>query len=214
MIKSITVALALMLTGVGVAYAGSLTQGLDVAGGKNTFAQLALERADLVESEEGVIRLQMTVSEAQELKGSVDGSGALVEFVFRSTEDPLAADFQIAEGVLVDFAGQIDQIHNIEVGNLSLRPDDFGLAQNVPNPFNPSTTIDYQMPEAGEVRLTVYNLLGQEIRTLIDGQLDAGYHTIVWDGMDDAGRQVASGVYVYRMHSGNFSAIRRMMLLK
>ena len=195
MIKSITVALALMLTGVGVAYAGSLTQGLDVAGGKNTFAQLALERADLVESEEGVIRLQMTVSEAQELKGY----GFVLKF------DPTRYEFveakQTQQGILGGGDGALFVSSNKNPGEVTV-----GAMKIDGNSVDGSG--------AREVRLTVYNLLGQEIRTLVDGQLDAGYHTIVWDGMDDAGRQVASGVYVYRMHSGNFSAIRRMMLLK
>ena len=61
----------------------------------------------------------------------------------------------------------------------------------MPNPFNPSTTIGYQLPESGQVHLSVYNLLGQEVRTLVDATLEAGYYTLDWDGRDDFGRQLA-----------------------
>ena len=61
----------------------------------------------------------------------------------------------------------------------------------MPNPFNPSTTIGYQLPESGQVHLSVYNLLGQEVRTLVSGTLEAGYYTLDWDGRDDFGRQLA-----------------------
>ena len=93
-------------------------------------------------------------------------------------------------------------------------PGRFGLNQNIPNPFNPSTTIGYQLPVPGQIYLVIYNLLGQEVRTLLDGTLDAGYYTVEWDGKDSFGRQVASGIYLYRMQAANFSQTHRMMLLK
>jgi len=145
---------------------------------------------------------------------SADGEGGLVEFVLKSSQEPLPTDFQITEGVLVDLHGGIDAVQVVEIGDLRLRPDTFALDQNMPNPFNPSTTITYQMPEAGEVKLVVYNLLGQEIRTLVDEALDAGYHKVVWDGTDALGRQVASGIYIYRIKAASNTYARRMMLLK
>ena len=93
-------------------------------------------------------------------------------------------------------------------------PKDYALGQNVPNPFNPSTTIEYRLPEAGDVLLVIYNLLGQEVRTLVRESMDAGFHSVVWDGTDEFGKQVASGIYIYRMSVADFTQVQRMMLLK
>lgn len=145
---------------------------------------------------------------------AASGDGSLVEFTFNTTHTPVPTDFQVLDGVMVDLSGGIDPITNIEIGNLKPVPTDYALNQNVPNPFNPSTTINYQLPEAGEVQLVIYNLLGQEVRTLVREAMDAGFHSIVWDGMDEYGKQVASGIYIYRLSATNFTQVRRMMLLK
>ena len=143
-----------------------------------------------------------------------DGAGELVEFVFRTDDTPLQTDFQILDGILVDVTGDVDQMHNIAIGRLDAIPEAYGLSQNMPNPFNPSTTISYEVPESGAVKLVVYNLLGQQVRTLVNDNIEAGYHTIVWDGADEFNRQVASGIYIYKMHAGAFNATKRMMFLK
>jgi hypothetical protein len=90
----------------------------------------------------------------------------------------------------------------------------FGLAQNFPNPFNPSTTIRFSLEEASHVRLAVYNVAGQEIRTLMDASCGQGSHSVVWDGRDAHGRSVTSGVYLYRLAAGERVAIRKMVLAK
>jgi hypothetical protein len=90
----------------------------------------------------------------------------------------------------------------------------FALAPNSPNPFNPSTQIDYQIPEAGQVRLTVFNVLGQQVRELVSGHQDAGPYSVLWDGRDGLGRQVASGTYFYRLVTGPHAAVRRMVMVK
>ena len=93
-------------------------------------------------------------------------------------------------------------------------PKTFALLQNYPNPFNPTTTIRYQLPRAADVKLEIYNSLGQRIRSLLDSRIEAGYHQVIWDGRDDFGLQVASGVYLYRIESEHFSKVRKMLLLK
>lgn len=93
-------------------------------------------------------------------------------------------------------------------------PDNFILSQNYPNPFNPETLINYQTPEDGQVELAVYNLLGQKIRSLVNERLRAGSHQIKWDGSDDFGMRVASGLYLYRLKAGQLVNSRRMLLLK
>jgi flagellar hook assembly protein FlgD len=95
-----------------------------------------------------------------------------------------------------------------------LFPVSYALSQNYPNPFNPVTQIAYQAPETGRVRLVVYNVLGQQVRTLVDGQMVAGFYRVSWDGRDDQGRQVSSGIYLYRMEAGKFSQVHKMVLLK
>jgi hypothetical protein len=93
------------------------------------------------------------------------------------------------------------------------RPTSYSLGQNYPNPFNAGTVIPFDMPQAGEWTLTVYNVAGQSIRGYT-GHAEVGRHQIRWDGRDDHGQSVASGVYFYRVQSGDFIATRKMTLMK
>ena len=93
-------------------------------------------------------------------------------------------------------------------------PEGYLLAQNYPNPFNPETTISYDIAKTGTVRVSVYALTGQLVRTLVDGERPAGSYSVTWDGKDDAGRDVASGVYLCRMVAGEYSAVRKLMLVR
>jgi hypothetical protein len=97
-------------------------------------------------------------------------------------------------------------------------PSSFALEANYPNPFNPETTIEYAIPLQASVRahvtLRIYNLQGQLVRTLVDEQKSPGYYHIVWDGSNDAGARVSSGVYLYTITAGNFKATKKMAMLK
>ena len=93
-------------------------------------------------------------------------------------------------------------------------PGGFALSQNYPNPFNPETRIDFNLPAQGKVRLDVYNIVGQLITTLVDETMKAGPQSIYWRGADADGKQVASGVYLYRLQTGQFVASKKMVLLK
>ena len=93
-------------------------------------------------------------------------------------------------------------------------PTQFALEQNYPNPFNPTTEIRYALPQRSDVQLVIFNALGQQIRTLVSRTQDAGFHEIMWDGKDSNGQSVASGIYLYRIAAGNFSAVRKMILMK
>ena len=92
-------------------------------------------------------------------------------------------------------------------------PAGFTLGPNYPNPFNPSTIIPYQLAASSEVRLEVFNLLGQRVATLVDGERPAGFHTAMWHATDAAGRAVGAGVYIYRLAVGAASQTGRMVLL-
>jgi hypothetical protein len=93
-------------------------------------------------------------------------------------------------------------------------PGKFALGQNYPNPFNPSTEIRYELAQSVEVELRIFNLLGQEIRTLFSSRQLAGFHSRQWDGKNDSGEAVASGLYLYELRAGDFVATRKMLLLR
>lgn len=100
------------------------------------------------------------------------------------------------------------------LGTGSTLPNGFELSQNYPNPFNPTTEIKFSLSEAGHVLLEIYNINGQLVTTLADGQFDAGWHTIEWNSRDNNDQPVASGIYLYRLESDNHSQSKKMMLLK
>ena len=93
-------------------------------------------------------------------------------------------------------------------------PDEFALHQNYPNPFNPVTTLRYDLPENGHVHITIYDMLGREVKTLINQTQDTGYRSVVWDATNDYGKPVSAGVYLYQIQAGNFVQSRKMVLLK
>jgi len=101
-----------------------------------------------------------------------------------------------------------------EEDDANLRPTDFALRQNFPNPFNPTTIIQYALPKASQVRIEIYNVLGQRVRVLVDETQEPGYKTINWDGKDDAGNEASSGVYFCRIQAGSFVKSMKMTLLK
>jgi photosystem II stability/assembly factor-like uncharacterized protein len=95
-------------------------------------------------------------------------------------------------------------------------PTSFGLEQNYPNPFNPETSIAYQLPKDAHVSLQIYNLSGQVVATLVNGKMSAGHHNALWNGRDEAGGQLPSGVYFYRLlvNKGEWAQVKKMTLLK
>ncbi len=95
-----------------------------------------------------------------------------------------------------------------------LQPTGYALEQNYPNPFNPSTQIVFSIPQDQRVTVAIYNILGQKVATLLDNTLTAGTHAVTWAGRDDNGFVVPSGVYLYRISTTNFTAVKKMMLLK
>jgi len=93
-------------------------------------------------------------------------------------------------------------------------PREYSLDQNYPNPFNPSTEIKFALPQASNVSLEIFNILGRRVTTLINDRLDAGYHSVTWDGINSKGQDVATGVYLYRLKAGDFVKSKKMLLLK
>jgi subtilisin family serine protease len=119
--------------------------------------------------------------------------------------------------------GNIDKLNigKIEVAAQSTEnslwaaiPFEFSLSQNFPNPFNPVTTIKYALKEDARVSLKIYNMLGQEVKTMVNEHQPAGFKEVVWDGTNDNGHRTASGVYIYRIVAGNYIDMKKMIMLK
>ncbi len=116
--------------------------------------------------------------------------------------------------------GKAVQISNPLVKKLKLSqatasvPTEFQVRQNYPNPFNPSTTIQYDLPEKTDVQIVIYNTIGQVVRTLLSQTVGAGFHQVEWNGKDDRGNSVTSGIYIYRIVAGESRQSRKMVLLR
>ena len=96
----------------------------------------------------------------------------------------------------------------------SLLPDAFSLSQNYPNPVNLETVIKYALPEDCHVELTIYNMLGQKVKTLVNQYQDAGYKMVHWNGRDDKGYEIASGLYFYKLQTPKYSETKKMIFVK
>ena len=143
------------------------------------------------------------------------GTGVLFDLPLASGGAALEEnDVKISQIVLADpSAAEIP----VEGFNRTSVPRDFTLKQNYPNPFNPQTTIEFSIGVASAfepVQLDVYNILGERVKTLVDRPLATGVHRVDWDGTNEAGQMVASGVYFYRLRVGEFSESRKMVLMK
>lgn len=137
--------------------------------------------------------------------GDFDGDG---------TDDyAISANNSLSRGIVYIFAGEALGT-DVEIDYEPVLPESIELGQNFPNPFNPQTTIRFSLPVRSEIELTIHNLLGQNIRTLAKRSLSAGEHQLFWDGTDNNGEQVASGMYFYKLKSADRILSRKMLLLK
>jgi hypothetical protein len=113
----------------------------------------------------------------------------------------------------IDFDGSFTYTNEIEIF-VDLTPQNFDLSQNYPNPFNPATTIQFQVPKASDVTIKIYDMLGQEVRSLFAAQVQAGKYSVNWDGLNNSGSKMSSGTYIYRMTANEFVDVKEMILLK
>lgn len=162
------------------------------------------------------------------------GNGIIANLVFR-VDDPALEKIQISPTTMSEPDHSLMFIHVDEAGKLTEStpqlagfevalqgkeiegnglPTKYNLCQNSPNPFNPYTGISYDLPKPGHVRLEIFNVLGQNVKTLVNDFREAGTQTVIWDGTDNSGSSVASGIYFYRISTGDFSASKKMMMLK
>ena len=175
--------------------------------------------------QEGVMINSHTLEDGSTRVLAVNMNGGLLSF---STDGfitvPVMINTDRGERVKVDLSGVqlIGQDgQNIPVvakgdGSVALEliPMQYALYQNFPNPFNPVTEIQFDVPDVGVLDLVVYNLMGQQVRRLVNGEIQAGYHRVVWDGLNDRGEPVSTGVYIYSLTSPSFHNTKKMVLLK
>ena len=103
---------------------------------------------------------------------------------------------------------------NWETGEIVQIPSKFVLYQNYPNPFNPATTIRFDLPKESHVEIAIYNVMGQKVATLTDKDFSAGSHQVLWDGKNDMGQAVSSGIYLCRIKAGEFKGLRKLVLVR
>jgi len=146
---------------------------------------------------------------------SVDGSSSQVlrsgiYEIVSLVGQPIVGRLSSRSGGIWQWYGRLNAVQELASLNQALEaPTDFALEANYPNPFNPETTIRFALPVASHVVIEVYDLLGREVARLVDREMGAGHHTVVFEG-----RGLASGIYVYRMVSGSFEQHRTMLLVK
>ena len=158
---------------------------------------------------------QVNVMNAIVNGSEVSGDGDIVRLMFRVLSDfEDNARFEIADGLVFD-PSQFANPLNGGVLDIQTTPTEFALLQNFPNPFNPDTTIGYELAESADVTLQIYNVVGQVVRTLMAAESQSvGRYQVRWDGMDDRGMPVSSGIYFYQISAGKFQDVRKLMLLK
>jgi hypothetical protein len=206
-----------------VSFAGTRSENFDF-----TAAKIDNERHTAV-----IGLLPMVFGENSDL---APGDGEIARLIFR-VDDPELASLEISTTTIDDhepmfvyteeiegaahtrvavpeFAGVIVALADGVQNESAELPISFALRQNSPNPFNPTTMIAYDLPAASQVRLEVFNILGQKVNTLVDEFQEAGSHSVVWNGVDNHGSAVASGVYFYRISAGANNAVKKMMMLK
>jgi hypothetical protein len=142
-------------------------------------------------------------------KGELDMS-----LIFRSTAEIEDGRLYFSEGELRDGNFAVNQVARLGEVQIQTRPEAFALANNYPNPFNPETTIKYALPDPVDVRLEIYNMLGQQVRTLVAEPQNAGRYTVKWDATNESGHSLSTGIYFYRLVAGEFHKVEKMLLLK
>ncbi|MDZ7797579.1 MAG: FlgD immunoglobulin-like domain containing protein [Candidatus Marinimicrobia bacterium] len=184
------------------------TDYVDVAGTFNSWSGTNMD--DLDSDTTYTVTLPLMPYSSHEFKFRINGSwdDATAEFPYGGPARTLTVGTSASEHTY----WYNDDTLEVAVDGI---PGEFALHQNYPNPFNPTTTINFDLPEASDVKLVIYDIAGRKIRTLVNGNnIDAGYKKIVWNGRDDYGNGVATGMYIYRLQAGEFVEVKKMTFLK
>ena len=147
-----------------------------------------------------------------------DGSAIVFQVYHEETDEVLYVPESLPFGVN-DVAGSLDEpfiwdARYLAIGDHGYIPDVFSLSQNYPNPFNPVTKIGYGIPEKCDVSITIYNIMGEQVATIVDGSKEPGYYFTIWDSRNDMGSVVSSGIYLYQIQAKDFFQTRKLLLIK
>jgi len=161
-------------------------------------------------AKEGIFDLQVTTKGVPTTSGTYSGTDAYANAVWYSDADGTvdAAAGKTAASLTISTADIVVAVEEAGV------PTAFALSENYPNPFNPTTTIEFAIPVAGNVELVIYNINGQKVRTLVNETKDAGFYKVMWDGRNEIDETVSSGIYLYRLVSGDFNKMEKMTFIK
>ncbi len=172
---------------------------------------------------EGKLPTEISLGDKLEILSNVPGNyHAKLHFVFMDDLDYGSGAIDILGSITnnslyygaIDLEFQEEWINPVSTNDVTVTPNAELLGQNYPNPFNPTTTIAYNMVEDGNVSIEVFNVKGQLVKTLINEHIEAGDHTLVWEGTNNNNHKVSSGIYFYKMKSGNYSSTKKMILMK
>ncbi|MFH1214692.1 MAG: S8 family serine peptidase [Candidatus Neomarinimicrobiota bacterium] len=173
-----------------------------------------------------------TVTFTDQSDDSRDSEGAIVKWLWNFGDDQTSSEqnpthvyaaintYTVTLTVTDNGNASTQTSQDVVISNLlaiaseAVLPSNFELAQNFPNPFNPITTIRYALPERSTVRLTIYDMLGKEVRTLVNQAEDAGYKSVQWNGLDQRGQMISTGIYIYKIQAGNFTQTKKMIFMK
>jgi len=160
----------------------------------------------------GIFDLQVTSKGVPTTAGVYSDMDAYTNAVwYKISSNEYVAD--TSKGMTAEYAEISTEDVVVEVAEDDA-PTAYALSENYPNPFNPTTSIEFAIPTAGSVELVIYNINGQKVRTLVNETKDAGLYKVIWDGKNELGETVSSGIYLYRLVSGNFTKMQKMTLLK
>ncbi len=189
-----------IITVTGVDVAGTLSSAMQVVSNTSTAGTLVVSAAG---------------------SAALTGAGTLFNIkaaLKKAGESPLTfQSFQYNDGTPAagSVDGKLTVVINTTAVNMTAVPTEYELLSAYPNPFNPTTNLTFAMPKEGAVTLEVYNVLGMKVRTLEAGKrMSAGYHTLVWDGRDNSGSILPSGVYIYRLSADQYTASKKMVMMK
>jgi hypothetical protein len=186
----------------------SLLEFVKVATDNNLLGESQLAQPQIVAQEDGQLSIVAF--------GDAVADGDLgLNLLFRAKDEIEDSYIEISNAELSDGNYGLNQVSSLGFARVQTRPENFALGNNYPNPFNPETTLKYQLPEAADVKLEIYNVVGQVVRTLVADHQNAGRYVVQWDASNDNGQPLSSGMYFYRLQAGGeFQQVKKMLLLK
>jgi hypothetical protein len=157
---------------------------------------------------------KIVLSDILHTTSAIQGEGDLLKLYFRMLDNSQPGRVDVVQALIADGTGRLQSLLGAGSAVIRSMPREFALGINFPNPFNPETVLPFSLPEPADVKLVVFNVLGQQVRVLAHSRFEAGFHRIVWNGRDDRGREMASGLYLTRMVAGEYVGISKMLLIK